>query len=554
MLSSKQIQSIKEATRRFNVWCGAVRSGKTFASNLKLIDLLKSGPKGDVMIVGVNRESIQRNVLNLLFNLLGGAPPSSKTNSTKIYGRNVYFVGAHDESAVRAIQGSTLALAYVDEITCIPAPFWKMLCSRLSIPGAKLIGTTNPEGPSHWFKREFLDRPDLDLISWNFTLDDNPSLDENYKANLKKEYTGMWYKRYILGEWAVAHGLIYDSFDELNLYEDPQNEPNYYIVGIDYGTSNATAAVLCAINPTKWPQIRIVDEYYYDSVVKGRSKTDAELSDDIYRFVEYKNVRAVYVDPSAASLKLELRNRNLPVLDANNDVLEGIKITSKFIAGKNLVVHKSCRTLIDVIQSYSWCPKSADRGIDKPLKEREHICVSGNTLVLTDKGYFKIKDLFEGNLINYKNGCLETDSYKNVCMTKRNAEVMEIELEDGKKLIATPDHKLMTIKGMKMLQDLTLCDVIITCKEDFALKAVRVKSIGMAKNEDVYCLSSGKNGNFIANGIVVSNCDALRYATYSNFPRGQFSTYGENMTIDQIRREVYGEEPLIMNPGVGGYY
>ena len=462
-LSDKQIKSVQEATRRFNIWCGAVRSGKTFASILKLIDLLKTGPRGDVMIVGVNRESVQRNVLNLLFALLGGPPPSSKTNSTKVYGRNVYFVGAHDESAVRAIQGSTLALSYVDEITCIPAPFWKMLGSRLSIPGAQLLGTTNPEGPSHWFKKEFLDRTDLDLICWNFTLDDNPTLDESYKNNLKKEYTGMWYKRYILGEWAVAHGLIYDNFDEVNIYEDPQNEPTYYIVGIDYGTSNATAAVLCAISPTRWPQIRIVDEYYYDSVVKGRSKTDAELADDIYRFVEYKTVRAVYVDPSAASLKLELRNRNLPVLDANNDVLEGIKITAKFIAQKNLLIHKCCRTLIDVIQSYSWCPKAADRGIDKPLKEREHICVSGNTLVLTENGYVKIKDLTAGNLINYANGRLEIDSYKNVCKTRSNAEVFELELEDGKKLIATGDHKVMTTNGMKMLQDLTLCDMVIKC-------------------------------------------------------------------------------------------
>ena len=64
---------------------------------------------------------------------------------------------------------------------------------------------------------------------------------------------------------------------------------------------------------------------------------------------------------------------NLPVLDAKNDVIEGIKVTSKFISGKNIVIHKSCRNLIDCIQSYSWCPKAADKGIDKPLKEKEHI-------------------------------------------------------------------------------------------------------------------------------------------------------------------------------------
>jgi len=373
-LSPKQIISFQQANRRFNIWVGAVRSGKTFASILKLIDLLKNGPPGSAMIIGVNRDTIQRNVLLELYKFLGFSPPGTKTTETKLYGRNVYFVGAHDEGAVRRIQGSTLAFAYVDEATCIPAPFWRMLLSRLSVKGSQLLATCNPEGPAHWLKKEYIDRSDeLDIAHWNFTLDDNPSLDPIYKDNLRKEYTGMWYKRYILGEWAVAHGLIYDNYDSLNEYDTEMDPPNYYICGIDYGTSNATAAVLCAISPKKWPQIRVESEYYYDSAKRGRSKTDAELADDIYDFVKHKNMSAIYVDPSAASLKVELRNRNLPVLDANNDILQGIKTVSKFIAHKNLVIHKSCTVLREVVQTYSWDPKAADRGEDAPLKKREHI-------------------------------------------------------------------------------------------------------------------------------------------------------------------------------------
>lgn len=374
-LSWKQIQSIAEANKRLNIWVGAVRSGKTFSSIIKLIDLIQEGPRGAVMIIGVNRETIQRNVLQQMYSLLGFPVPSSKSTETKLYGRNIYFVGAHDESSVRRIQGSTLAIAYVDEATCIPVPFWRMLLSRLSIEGAQLLASCNPEGPSHWLKKEYLDRDnELDLIYWNFQLDDNPSLPEKYKEDLKKEYTGMWYKRYILGEWAVAHGLIYDSYDALNEYEHRKNNVNYRIMGIDYGTSNATAAVICGVTPKYWPQVQVEREYYYDSHAKGRSKTDAELADDIVDFIGYNPISAIYVDPAAASLKLELRRKDLPVLDAKNDVLEGIKVTSKFISGKNLVIHKGCRTLIEHLQTYSWDPKAADRGEDKPLKVRDHIC------------------------------------------------------------------------------------------------------------------------------------------------------------------------------------
>ena len=422
-LSQKQIDSFNEANKRFNIWVGAVRSGKTYSSILKLIDFIKNGPPGNGMIIGVNRDTIQRNVLLELYKFLGFSPPGTKTTETKLYGRNIYFVGAHDEGAVRRIQGSTLAFAYVDEATCIPAPFWRMLLSRLSITGSQLFSTCNPEGPAHWLKKEFIDRShELDLAHWHFTLDDNPSLDSVYKENLKKEYTGMWYKRYILGEWAVAHGLIYDSFNHDNVFENSFSPPNYYILGIDYGTSNATAAVLCAITPNQWPQIRVEDEYYYDSAKKGRSKTDAELADDIKEFISWRNISAIYVDPSAASLKLELRRRDLPVLDAKNDVIEGIKVTSKFISQKNLTIHRKCLNLLDYIQSYSWCPKAADRGEDKPLKEHEHIC------------------------------------------------------------------------------------------------------------------------------------DALRYAVYSAFPTGEFSHPDENLSIDQLKRKIYGDDNVFLNPGTGGYF
>jgi PBSX family phage terminase large subunit len=377
LTSPKQDQSYAEATHRFNIWVGAVRSGKTFSSIRKFLNRLKHGVPGDAMIIGVNRGTIHRNVLTTMYKTLGFPCPSPMSNKTTIYGRDLYFVGAPDVSAVTTIQGSTLAYAYVDEATCIPEPFWKMLESRLSVPGAQLFATCNPEGPAHWLKKEYLDRPqDHDIISWQFNLDDNPILDETYKKALKSSYHGMWFKRYILGEWSLATGAIYDTYDNLNEYDQPYPNPNYYIVGIDYGTTNATAAVLCGISPNRWPQIHVEKEYYYDSVKVGRAKTDAELVKDIKDFIGYKNISVIYLDPAAASLKIALRQADLPVIDANNDVLPGIKTVGKFIAGKNIVIHKSCTNLREHIQSYAWDPKAADRGEDKPIKKNDHSCDS----------------------------------------------------------------------------------------------------------------------------------------------------------------------------------
>lgn len=380
--SPKQNKSFVEATHRFNIWVGAVRSGKTFSSIERFIYELKNGPPGDAMIIGVNRSTIHRNVLTHLYKRLEFPCPSPMCNKTQLYGRDIYFVGAPDVSAVTTIQGSTLALAYVDEAVCLPEPFWKMLETRLSVPGAKLLATANPEGPGHFLKKEYIDRPDVhDIITWQFNLDDNPVLDEEYKKAIKASFSGVFYQRYILGEWALATGAIFDGWTDLNVFDKDYPSPSFYCAGLDYGTVNPTCCHVAAISPKQWPQIRIEKEYYFDSSKYGRSKTDRELSLDIKEFLKYIPITALYVDPAAASLKLELRNQDLPVVDANNDVLFGIKSMTQYISGKNLIIRKECKNLIEQCQSYAWDPHYASRGEDRPIKKNDHAVDSCRYLI-----------------------------------------------------------------------------------------------------------------------------------------------------------------------------
>jgi len=372
-LSPKQILSIQDCDARMNFWIGSIRAGKTFASILSFIYALKNGPPGDAMIVGVSRTTIQRNILKELFGLMDFPEPNENKMYSMVYGRRVYYVGAKDERAVAVIQGATLALAYVDELPKIPKQFFKMLQGRCSVPGAQIFATGNPEGPSHWLKKEYIDDLTLDMKHFKFTLDDNPSLDQKYIENIKKEYSGVWYQRLILGEWSVADGLIYDHFCEDNLYEGEHFPPAYYIAGIDYGTSNATCCLLAGVYPKGFTKVRIIKEYYYDSRATGRSKTDSELAIDVYHMLKgYSNLRTVYVDPSALSFKIELDRRGLPVEDANNDVLNGIKVVSSMLFNKQVSINKECVNLIESFHSYIWDTKAADRGEDKPKKESDH--------------------------------------------------------------------------------------------------------------------------------------------------------------------------------------
>jgi PBSX family phage terminase large subunit len=372
-LSVKQITAIASCDARINLLMGAVRSGKTFSSIIILMDLIQNGPPGDCMIVGVSRGTIQRNVLEDMFKLWGWPAPPEGKNKMKIYGRNVYFIGAKDERAVSVIYGATLAIAYIDEVPKIPQSVFKTLLDRCSVKDAKIIGTGNPEGPRHWLKTEYLENKTLDLQEFKFFLSDNPSLDQTYIKNLKKENTGVWYKRLILGEWAAAEGMIYDCLTDDNFFEGPHLTPPYYIAGIDYGTSNATACVIAAIYPKQFPKIRIVKEYYYDAKKSGRCKTDSEYGQDILNFLKpYSNLKHIYVDPSALSFRTELERLDLPVQEANNDVLSGIKTVSGFIYNKQLAINRTCTNLIDSLYSYTWDDKASKKGEDAPKKEFDH--------------------------------------------------------------------------------------------------------------------------------------------------------------------------------------
>jgi PBSX family phage terminase large subunit len=291
-----------------------------------------------------------------------------------IFDKKVYVVGANDERAEGKIRGSTFAGALVDEASIIPESFFKMLLSRLSVDNAKVFVTTNPDSPLHWLKTDFIDRrSELDISVFRFVLDDNPSLGQVYKDNLKKEYKGLWYKRFILGDWVLAEGSIYDFFDTaLHVVQAPKTYAKQFFVGIDYGTTNPFAAVLVGFNDDAHPAIWVEKEYYWDSKAMGFQKTDSEYARDLEREFGGYPVTLYYLDPSAASFEVELKRNKKPVKQAINDVLDGIRFVGSMIAQGDLVICKKCVNLIKEMESYVWDSKSVKLGEDKPLKQHDH--------------------------------------------------------------------------------------------------------------------------------------------------------------------------------------
>lgn len=381
-LSPKQLASVREATARINLWHGAVRSGKTIASLLAFLLAIAVAPQsGLIIVVGRSLQTIERNVIEplqdgLIFGRFAATVQHTRGATTAtILGRTVHLIGAADARAEGRLRGLTAALAYVDEATLIPEQFWTQLLARLSIRGARLFATTNPDSPRHWLKTNYLDRePDLNMRSWHFRLVDNHTLPTSYVDDLHAEYVGLWRRRMIDGAWVIAEGAIYDMFDETRHVVTSLPEITRWVAcGIDYGTTNDFVALLLGIGTDR--RLYVTAEYRHASRSAHRSMTDSEYDTALRAFLQQQRVAPewVVVDPSAASFIEQLHRTGMPNLaPADNAVTDGIRTVATLLSLGRLRVHASCEGLLKELAGYSWDPKAADRGEDAPLKVDDH--------------------------------------------------------------------------------------------------------------------------------------------------------------------------------------
>ena len=377
--------------KRLNILEGSVSSGKTWVSLVLWAFWVKTMPKGKnhlYLMCGKSRATLKHNCLGLLQELVGEAnfTYGASVSEGQLFGRRVLFESAYDVRSESKIRGITLQGAYCDEITELDRAFFAMLLSRLRLPGAKLFGTTNPGSPGHWLKTEYLDRGrELDMLDMKFLIDDNTALDRDYVKNIKREYTGVFYKRFILGLWIMAEGSIYPMYEDALVDEPPPGDPEEWSMSLDYGTQNPFAAMLWA----RWKDDRTwyaVGEYYYSGRDTGRQKTDQDYANDLQAFTrpvkewaERRRVRGelfgqytleTIIDPSAASfIALLQRDSFYYVRGADNDVLDGIRETAGSLQNGYIKILRKCENWTDEAKGYVW---ANDDAADVPVKENDH--------------------------------------------------------------------------------------------------------------------------------------------------------------------------------------
>lgn len=359
---------------------GAVRAGKTLCLSLSFVLwAMRRFNDKNFAICGKTVSSCRRNVITPLLPILEnncGYSVDYKISQGVIEISNgktknrFYIFGGKDEGSAALIQGVTLAGILFDEVALMPRSFVEQGLARCSVENSKFWFNCNPEHPSHWFYTEWIQKQkSKNAYYLHFTMEDNPSLSPNVLERYKKLYSGIFYERYILGKWVVAHGIIYSMFDRTRHVFDDDEAPQSgeYIISVDYGTSNPFSAGLWCVSGGVAFRIK---EYYFDSRKAGHQKTDEEYYVELERLADNLPISMIIVDPSAASfIQCVIRHGKFIVAKAVNDVLNGIRQTSNALRKGRIKIHKSCKDTIREFGLYRWDDKCPE---DSPVKEFDH--------------------------------------------------------------------------------------------------------------------------------------------------------------------------------------
>lgn len=465
--SKKQEEFFANATHRWNFKVGAVRSGKTYADYFTIPKRIRArvDKAGLAFIFGVSKATIERNILEPMRTIWGDnlVGTIKHDNTAQLFGETVYCLGCEKVSQVSKIRGASIKYAYGDEIAEWNPEVFELIKSRLDKPYSVFDGACNPESPNHWLK-EFIDS-DADIYKQHYSIFDNPFLPEEFIQNLCTEYEGtVYYKRYIEGEWSLAEGLIYPMYEEAICKEIPEQETEKICFSIDYGTMNAFAVLLWEKKGKTWYATK---GYYYSGRDTGIQKTDNEYLSDIERyFVDViqsrkEKIRTI-IDPSAASFIALLKKTDwAKARKADNNVLDGIRETAVCLKTGKIKISSDIKEWADEAGGYVWDESSVD---ERPIKENDH-CLAGETLVNTKNGAKPISELVgtSGEVWSYntETGVAELKPYSDCRLTQEQAEIYEIETEDGRFIRCTGEHPILTERGYVLAKYLLVSDRIL---------------------------------------------------------------------------------------------
>jgi PBSX family phage terminase large subunit len=387
--SPKALDFVYNSDAFINIAHGSVRSGKTIAATWRFLSHIALTDYDEFMISGKTRDTIERNVIRDLIRMIDGSLPYKYRkfdNYLEIEGKKIWLIGFSDEGATEKVRGMTVGGWYADELTSASKSTVEMAITRCSVDGAKMFWTMNPESPYHFIYTDYITNNDLlesgTVKTWHFNLDDNLHLSPKYVEELKRvnRKSKVNYKRNILGQWVIAEGIIYDTFDEDQHVYDGSIDVDEVNICCDYGVSTVTTFGVMGIKKDvkNGNSYYLMEETYHDAQQKGVAQSDSDRIEDIlYLQNKYGLTRknTIYLPHDAASLKAQCRKDKrirMKVRTYAPNTFRDINQIQDLFNDNRFHIHRSCTNSITQAQIYCWDTRAQQRGEDKPLKVDDH--------------------------------------------------------------------------------------------------------------------------------------------------------------------------------------
>lgn len=283
-ISKKQAEYIRNSSHRWNIKMGATQSGKTYLDTLYLIPqriLERKNQEGLNFIVGVTKETIERNVLSKMRSIWGVHNVSEINNKNRaiIFGEIVYCIGAQDKGQTSIFRGATIKYLYIDEFPDISKDVFDIFPSRLSMAYSCADLTGNPKHPKHW-SEDFI-HSDKDIYFQRYTLYDNPFLTKEVIQNIERDYRNtVYFDRYVLGLPKRAEGLVFpylaDNLQDYIISADKLPKRYDFVeAGFDIGGNGSAYAITTTM---------YADGKIYVLRAKKKQAQDVQMS-DVLQFV-----------------------------------------------------------------------------------------------------------------------------------------------------------------------------------------------------------------------------------------------------------------------------
>ena len=388
--SAKHKAYIRNAPKnRLCVAEGAIRSGKTIDHCIIAAAMLEETPDKFHLATGstIGNAKLNIGVCNGfgLENLFRGRCRWGKCRDnealfvdTKTGEKVIVFAGGAKADSYKRILGNSYGIWIATEInehydsTDSRTSFVKVASGRqIAAKRPFTLWDLNPCNPKASIYEDYIDKYRRDGLAGgylyeHFTIKDNATITPERIAEIESRYdkNTVWYRRDILGERAVAEGLIYQQFadrpDDFTVFREP-GRVRQAVIGVDFG-GGSSAHAFCCIGYCN-NSVVVLDEYR-EKAALNPTKLEQDFVDFVRRCQMRWLVTDVWCDSAEQTLinglrTAAVRNR-LPVNIGNSmkrPINDRIRATCLLMGACRFYVMNNCVHTIDALKSAVWDAK-----------------------------------------------------------------------------------------------------------------------------------------------------------------------------------------------------